>query len=152
MTGQSRTTTSRRKALCTWNCVCVVKMKLTSPSSSFSHSSSNSCSSCYLSTSPRLSSKIPCAASPRRWGQLTSPSPTQNMLARLVVMHAACSNRKNSRTQSRIGKSCRRTQNDDFLCCALQKPVFLQKNNCRIVKKQHGDARGKVEEILMRKM
>ena len=25
MTGQSRTTTSRRKELCTWNCVCVVK-------------------------------------------------------------------------------------------------------------------------------
>ena len=31
-----------------------------SPSSSFSHSSSTSSSSCYPSTSPRLSSKIPC--------------------------------------------------------------------------------------------
>ena len=48
-----------------------------SPSSSFTHSSSTSSSSCYPSTSPRLSSKIPCATSPRRWGQLTSPSPTQ---------------------------------------------------------------------------
>ena len=47
------------------------------PSSSFSHSSSTSSISCYPSTSPRLSSKIPCATSPRRWGQLTSPSPTQ---------------------------------------------------------------------------
>ena len=26
MTGQSRTTTSRRKEVCTWNCVCVVKL------------------------------------------------------------------------------------------------------------------------------
>ena len=48
-----------------------------SPSSSFSHSSSSSSSSCFPSTSPRLSSKIPCATSPKRWGQLTSPSPTQ---------------------------------------------------------------------------
>ena len=47
-----------------------------SPSSSFSHSSSTSSSSCYPSSSLRLSSKIPCATSPRRWGQLTSPSPT----------------------------------------------------------------------------
>ena len=39
-----------------------------SPSSSFSHSSSISSSSCYPSTSPRLSRKIPCATSPRRWG------------------------------------------------------------------------------------
>ena len=57
---------------------------LTSPSplSSFSHSSSTSSSSCYPSTSPRLSSKISCATSPRRWGQLTSPSPTQVMSPR----------------------------------------------------------------------
>ena len=48
-----------------------------SPSSSFSHSSSTSSISCYTSTSPRLSSKIPCATSPRRWGQPTSPSPTR---------------------------------------------------------------------------
>ena len=41
-----------------------------SPSSSFSHSSSISSSSCYPSTSPMLSSKIPCATSPRRWGLL----------------------------------------------------------------------------------
>ena len=47
------------------------------PSSSFSHSSSTSSSSFYPSTSPRLRSKILCATSPRRWGQLTSPSPTQ---------------------------------------------------------------------------
>ena len=49
-----------------------------SPSSSFSHPPSTSSSSCYPSTSTRLSSKIPCATSPRRWGQLTSPSPTHN--------------------------------------------------------------------------
>ena len=48
-----------------------------SPSSSFSHSSSTSSSSFYPSSSPRLRSKIQCATSPRRWGQLTSPSPTQ---------------------------------------------------------------------------
>ena len=47
-----------------------------SPSSSFSHSSTSS-SSCCPSTSTRLSAKIPCASSPRRWSQLTSPSPTQ---------------------------------------------------------------------------
>ena len=41
----------------------------------------------------------------------------ENMLARLVAMHAACSNWKNSRTEYRIGKSFRRTQNDDFLWC-----------------------------------
>ena len=175
MTGQSRTITSRRKELCTWYCVCVVKcswrtkpscwtlrrptpmttwkpssrertrsttwnstvtwtrerarcvavfvvlvlcchthllhtshlaqgsrcscvclipshghrhacMKwalsltsLTSSSSSpsSSHSSLSSSSSFYPSTSPRLSSKFPCAFSPRRWGLLTNPSSTQ---------------------------------------------------------------------------
>ena len=33
MTGQSRTTTSRRKKLCTWNCVCVVKLSWRTQSS-----------------------------------------------------------------------------------------------------------------------
>ena len=49
---------------------------------SSSHSSSIWSSSCCPSTSTRLSSKIPCATSPRRWGQLTSPSPTQVMSPR----------------------------------------------------------------------
>ena len=49
---------------------------------SFSHSSSTSC---YLSTSTRSSSKITCATSPRRWGQLTSPSPTQVMSPRTTT-------------------------------------------------------------------
>ena len=62
-----------------------------SPSSSFSHSSSTSSSSCYPSTSPRLSSKIPCATSPRRWRQLTSPSPhrTQTTTFRSGTMRCA---------------------------------------------------------------
>ena len=50
-----------------------------SPSSSFSHSSSTSSSSCCPSTSLRLSCKIPCAASPSRWGQLTNPTSSQVM-------------------------------------------------------------------------
>ena len=33
MTGQSRTTTSRRKELCTWNCICVVKLSWRTKSS-----------------------------------------------------------------------------------------------------------------------
>ena len=46
----------------------VTSLISSSPPSSFSHSSSTSNSSCYPSTSPRLSSKSPCAASPRRVG------------------------------------------------------------------------------------
>ena len=46
------------------------------PTSS-SQTSSISSSSCCPPTSTRLSSKIPCATSQRRWGQLTSPSPTR---------------------------------------------------------------------------
>ena len=56
-----------------------------SPSSSFFHSSSTSSSSCYPSTSSRLSSKIPCATSSKRWGLLTSPSPTQDEEVTLLV-------------------------------------------------------------------
>ena len=53
-----------------------------SPSSSSSHSSSSSNSSSCPSTFPRFRSKIPCAISPRRWGQLKSPSLTQVMSPR----------------------------------------------------------------------
>ena len=59
------------------------------PTSS-SHSSSISSSSCCPPTSTRLSSKIPCATSPRRWGRLTSPSPTQVMSQGLLPHGDLC--------------------------------------------------------------
>ena len=77
-----------------------------SPSSSFSHSSSTSSSSCYPSTSQRLSSKITCATSPRTWGQLTSPSPTQD---RVHVYHSQrdglCVGQSSSCVSERTGRS-----------------------------------------------
>ena len=60
------------------------------PTSS-SHSSSISRSSCCPSTSTRLSSKITCATSPRRWGQLTSPFPThKNEFLRSICGTLCC--------------------------------------------------------------
>ena len=69
--------------------VSVYSSTLNSPfhSISSSHSSSISSSFCCPSTSTRSSSKIQCATSPRRWGQLTSPSPTQSLEERLLVQH-----------------------------------------------------------------
>ena len=49
--------------------------------------SSTSSSSCYPWTSPRWSNAISCATSPRRWGQLTSISPTQVWQDRRVHAH-----------------------------------------------------------------
>ena len=66
-------------------CPSVCLISISSPSSSLSHSSSILSSSCYPSTSPRLSSKIPCVTSPRRWGQLTSSSPTHSMAAKVIA-------------------------------------------------------------------
>ena len=70
--------TSRACLISSMHEVSVHSSTLSSPfhSTSSSLSSSISSSSCCPSTSTRLSSKIPCATSPRRWGQLTSPSPT----------------------------------------------------------------------------
>ena len=60
-----------------------------SPSSSLPHSSSTSSSSCYPSTSSRFRGKIPCATSPRRWGQLTSScSHTKRIIPYHQVPHS----------------------------------------------------------------